>query len=209
MKFTLGHRFCILVTGYGVRFCHRHRTVTLSRRQYRNLHDVIRHPYHYYNLRSIPLGRDIWLQLKPFVKIDTILFTYAQWIRYKRGVHPQIMSFLYHVRSRTDDKYHARDVGWRTHSPSQCSRSISQQQTLSSSTSHARSENQEWTQGTTLPLRQTTSVGEPFSFRRALNDLRSSQCVKETEPELCHESIKVDQFSGCCTIESPSSPSTY
>ena len=108
MKFTLGHRFCILVTGYGVRFCHRHRTVTLSRRQYRNLHDVIRHPYHYYNLRSIPLGRDIWLQLKPFVKIDTILFTYAQWIRYKRGVHPQIMSFLYHVRSRTDDQYHAR-----------------------------------------------------------------------------------------------------
>ena len=208
MKFTLGHRLCILVQGHSVRFCHRHRAVTLSRRQYRNLHDVIRHPQ-YYKLRSIPLGQGIWLQQKPFVKIDTIIFTYAQWLRYKREVHPQIMSFLHHARSRTHDQYHARNVGRRAHTPSRRPRSICAKQTLSPSPTHVGGENQQWTQGTTLPLRQTTSVGKPFSFRRALHDLRSGRSVTETQPELYSEPLEVDQFSSCCTIESPSSPSTY
>ena len=99
MKFNLYGRQRVLVHCNKITFCHRHfHFITLTRRQFDNLNDMIR-DRNKIHIKSYPLGNRLWIYREKdsfcFSSHDAYFLFYQQsWKRYIRQIHPRICQIL-------------------------------------------------------------------------------------------------------------------
>ena len=149
MKLNLCRRQRVLLRGDMITFCHRHfNLITLNRRQFDNLHDMIRDRQKI-SLQSYPLGGGVWIERKRdsycITSCDVYFLFYPQsWRRYIRQIHRRIRHILHHHGRYHRDQYDAdvesefspeprrlaKDPWWKTlpRSPRNATPSIEQRQ---------------------------------------------------------------------------------
>ena len=207
MKWQLNKRTFILcrhrLISYCEEGCYHTGSVTLNEYQFKNLDDVIQSmevlPY------VIPLGGKVWLLARHILHSDgqweEFKFSPSSWQKYINHIHPQIKSFLHH--ERTCDQRHARH-GFRRKTRSRHSSSTSDWQQISSwPTTNVSGQNEQWTQSSTLPLRQDPDSGQYYSYRRPYDVSRNPPTNEDylSEPE--PYTFDIEEFGSVCSVEEP------
>ena len=177
--------------------------ISLTWRQFLNLNDVVMDLATFENMKYYPLGKNLWLQydecsIQLYYCNRRRYFTFHQqsWSRYIKVTHRLILTFLRHEavhrrqRAAPDATLFQSESGG-TSSPN------SQQQILPRATSHAGGENEQRKKRTTLSKRDSTNSGRAFSFRGAVDALRTTTdpASDMEEGEDCVIQLDREQFS--------------
>lgn len=185
--------------------------ITLSRRQFLNLNDIIMDLDTFRNMKYYPLGGNVWLQyyqnrIQLYHCRLHIHFTFhdTSWMKYLGETHRRILSFIRHGATRIHDRQHAashenlfkggsRDI----------SSTSSQQQAVSRPTSNAGSETEQYAKHSNLSERNSTNSGRPFSFIGAVHALGTTKepATDMEEGEVCDVQSDCGQLSDFYSIE--------
>ena len=207
---SLSERQYVVYNHHLIHFCEKPRRgatrrLTLRIDQFWNLDDLL------YTFPSLwghyPLGRDLWFkQTDRGIELDcqraNFQFKGRSWQCYKKAVHWRVRSFLRHGRYRTRRQHQARAP---TRRPPRFGASPSPppstQQTLPRSPSNASDHNDLQTEPPSVSQRCCTSDGQPFSFRRAVDDLRTAPSPPVTPPPATYEAINLEEYGSVCSID--------
>lgn len=187
------------------------RGITLSYRQFLNLHDVVLDLETLHNIRYYPLGQFIWLQYyKDHIQLYhcrlSIYFTFhkTSWCKYLKEIHHRVHSFLQdasttpHGRQRSPaDETLSQDRTVNITSTS------SQQQVVSGQASNVSDENEQWEKSSNLSKWHSTNSGRPFSFIGAVHALGTPTTLTQDmdDGELFNLTSDGGQYGDFCTIE--------
>ena len=209
-RWTLDSHQRVCVDSYrNVHFVTQHHHCTfeliLTWRQFQNLNDVLMDLAIFKRMKYYPLGKNLWLeyntnhiQLYHCRHKHYFRFSQYSFIKYKRKIHQQVMSFLRHDVSELHRRQHA--AAHATLQPSRSRRtpqSSTQQQTLSRPTSNARCENEQRAKPPNLSKRERADTRCPFSFVGAVDALGAAAetATDMEEGDVCH--IQVDCGESC------------
>ena len=164
-----------------ITFCHkRFHYITLNRRQFDNLHDILNEMDNI-KLKSYPLGSHLWLYRHHDSFCLTshyayFLFHYKSWQRYKRHVHHRIRHILRDDRYKraTRDQYDADDEGEYAPQPRRPT-SQTRRQTVSRPPRDVITAPQQWTKRTTISSRNDTNTRSNPPARGREDAMRDSQ----------------------------------
>ena len=187
------------------------RTLTLSYRQFLNLHDIVRDLEPLHNMRYYPLGQNIWLQyynnnIQLYHCRRGIYFTFhkTSWRKYLKEIHHRVRSFLRHDSTTSYDRQHTPSHETLSQDRSDnITSTSSQQQIVSGETSNASGENEQWSKSPNLSKRNSTNSGRPFSFIGAVHALGTPTPLMEDMEVGERFNLNSDggQYGDFCTIE--------
>ena len=204
MKFILCERQSVVVQYENIYFCHvtqrgHVRSFMLTDYQFENLNDLIKETM-CNCIRNYPLGAGLWLSVTASGyqltnHRDNTYFIFIDWERYKRHVHPRVMSFLRHdVDMRGEDyQYDADDESRQLHRPRSPPRK--KRRTLASrSTRDARSSTEQSQKRAILsrwdrsnPRKRPQRRGRVDEARSVASPSRESKCDTSSDEEHCSE----------------------
>ena len=198
-----------------VHFRHRNYEVVLDRWQFTNFMDLIPLLSHYKSIRWFPLSNKVWLYHKDndiyLEGKDTYFRFYpTSWKYYKRHVHSDIVSFLYHERRHTGHQQNANYGRQQRYQPRRLASVIQRvKQTSSRPTRNAFVTHEQQQECTNLSTRKDTNLR---SVKRGDGrDDEERMCVEDTtvKAQFSSESSDSEESSCECDIEFGTSLQEY
>lgn len=158
------------------------RGISLSWRQFLNLHDVIRDLDTFRRMKYYPLGERIWLQhsnrdiqLYHCHLNSTFTFHESSWNKYIKETHQRIYSFLRNASPSLHNCQHAKaNENLFKDDTQPITSTHTQQQTLSRTASNACGEIKQQSKRSNLPEWDSADSRRPFSFINSVHALRTT-----------------------------------
>ena len=184
--------------------------LVLSWQQFQNMNDVLRNWKTLIDIRRHPLGEGVWLcNYNPVIclqgKYSYFKFYRDSWYKYINSIRREVTSFFrYDFSKHQNYQYHATNANGSRHRPRSCVQLIHQHKTLSRSPRNVGDENEQRKKNAAISKRHNSNPRCDFSFRRAVNALRTKTSPEEEDredEELSSDATDFEEHGDICTIE--------
>ena len=157
------------------------RRLTLSRRQFLNLNDIMQELVTFRHMKYYPIGDNVWLQYSGLAKqlyhVETdqyFTFLDISWKRYKDRVHQSVLSFLeYGFKRIHNRKYYAKNISVHSNRSGGVTQRVSRFKVPSRTTTDGDSSVEQREKCTTFSKRDSAVARSRFQFRRAVDEVRA------------------------------------
>ena len=177
MKFHIQNSQYVALRNGRVCFDHKlRRYITLSQRQFLNLHDIVTN-IHRLHLQAFPLDNHVWIRIDRegaclCTQNSYFKFRAEGWRKYIRNIHPVIRYMLLHGE-RDGDQHDAFYARYEQSQPRSSTRDV-RRQTLSRTPRDVTTCYEERSQRTTIPLLNSADSRESVSMRSGSHVSRTS-----------------------------------